>query len=148
MGIEEVKTGVGGHGVVALVRGKKAGPTVALRADMDALPILEETEAPYKSQNPGVKHACGHDLHMTVELGVAEVLSKMRDQISGTIKFVFQPAEECPPGGALDVIGSGALRGAPKTYGKDSEYSLQGSDIHVCAVQTVRWHGGRVQLDP
>ncbi|HVF91456.1 MAG TPA: amidohydrolase [Blastocatellia bacterium] len=109
----EVKTGVGKHGVVALLKGTKPGPVVAVRADMDALPIQENIDVPYKSQNPGVKHACGHDVHTTVGLGVAEVLSKMRDQIQGSIKFIFQPAEEgAPPGeegGAALMIKEGAL---------------------------------------
>lgn len=113
LGLDEVKTNVGKHGVVALLKGAKPGPVVAVRTDMDALPILETMDVPYKSQNPGVKHACGHDVHMTVELGVAEVLSKMRDQISGTIKFIFQPAEEGAPageeGGAALMIKEGAL---------------------------------------
>jgi amidohydrolase len=109
----EVKTGVGKYGVVALLKGAKPGPVVAVRADMDALPIQENIEVPYKSQNAGVKHACGHDLHMTIELGVAEVLSKMREQIAGTIKFIFQPAEEGAPageeGGARLMIKEGCL---------------------------------------
>jgi amidohydrolase len=113
LGLDEVKTGVGKYGVVALLKGSKPGPVVAVRADMDALPILENIDVPYKSLNPGVKHACGHDVHMTVELGVAEVLSHMRDQISGTVKFIFQPAEEGPPpgeeGGASLMIKEGAL---------------------------------------
>ncbi len=113
LGLDDVKTGVGKHGIVALLKGSKPGPVVAVRTDMDALPIQETIDVPYKSQNPGVKHACGHDVHMTVELGVAEVLSKMRDQIAGTIKFIFQPAEEgAPPGeegGAALMIKEGAL---------------------------------------
>lgn len=113
MGLDEVKTGVAHHGIVALLRGAKPGPVVAARTDMDALPIQETIDVPYKSLNPGVKHACGHDVHMTVELGVAEILSKMRDQIPGTIKFIFQPAEEGPPegeeGGAALMIKEGAL---------------------------------------
>ncbi|HKP87029.1 MAG TPA: amidohydrolase [Blastocatellia bacterium] len=113
LGLDEVKTGVGKYGVVALLKGAKPGPVVAVRADMDALPVQENIDVPYKSQNAGVKHACGHDVHMTVELGVAEILSKMRDQISGTIKFIFQPAEEGPPageeGGAALMIKEGAL---------------------------------------
>ena len=113
LGLEDVKTGVAKHGVVALLKGAKPGPVVAVRADMDALPIQETIDVSYKSQNPGVKHACGHDVHMTVELGVAEVLSKMRDQIAGTIKFIFQPAEEGAPvgeeGGAQLMIKEGAL---------------------------------------
>src|SRR5215210_7235804 len=78
LGLEDVKTGVGRHGVTALLKGTKPGPVVAVRADMDALPIQETIDVPYKSQNPGVKHACGHDVHTTIELGVAEILSKMR----------------------------------------------------------------------
>lgn len=113
LGLEEIKTSVGRHGVTALLRGTRPGPVVAVRADMDALPIQENIDVPYRSQNAGVKHACGHDVHMTVQLGVAEVLSKMRDQISGTIKFIFQPAEEGPPageaGGAPLMIKEGAL---------------------------------------
>jgi amidohydrolase len=113
LGLEDIKTGVGKYGVTALIKGAKPGPVVAVRADMDALPIQETIDVPYKSQVPGVKHACGHDVHTTVQLGVAEVLSKMRDQISGTIKFIFQPAEEGPPlgeeGGALLMIKEGAL---------------------------------------
>jgi amidohydrolase len=113
LGLDEVKTGVGRYGVVALLKGSKPGPVVAVRADMDALPIQETIDVPYKSQTPGVKHACGHDVHTTVELGVAEVLSRMRDQISGTIKFIFQPAEEGAPvgeeGGATLMIKEGAL---------------------------------------
>ena len=113
IGLDEVKTGVGKYGIVALLKGSKPGPVVAVRADMDALPIQETLDVPYKSQNPGVKHACGHDAHMTVGLGVAHILSKMRDQIPGTIKFIFQPAEEGAPageeGGAKLMIKAGAL---------------------------------------
>lgn len=113
LGLDEVKTGVGKYGVVALLKGTKPGPVVAVRADMDALPIQETLDVPYKSLTPGVKHACGHDAHTTIELGVAEVLSKMRNQISGTIKFIFQPAEEGAPqgeeGGAKLMIKEGAL---------------------------------------
>ena len=113
LGLDEVKTGVGKYGVVALLKGSKPGPVVAVRADMDALPIQETIDVPYKSLIPGVKHACGHDVHTTVELGVAEVLSKMRDQIAGSIKFIFQPAEEGAPqgeeGGASLMIKEGAL---------------------------------------
>lgn len=113
LGIDEIKTGVGKHGVVALLKGKLPGGVVAVRADMDALPIQETLDVSYKSKNAGVKHACGHDMHMTVGLGVAEVLSKMRDRIHGTIKFIFQPAEEGPPmgepGGAPLMIAEGCL---------------------------------------
>src|SRR5439155_25257802 len=113
LGLDEVKTNVAGHGVVALLKGEKSGPVVALRGDMDALPINETMEVPYKSLVPGIKHACGHDAHTAIELGVAEVLSKMRDQVHGTVKFIFQPAEESPPpgqkSGASFMIKEGAL---------------------------------------
>jgi amidohydrolase len=112
-GLDKVKTQVGKYGVVGLLKGAKPGPVVAVRADMDALPILETLDIPYKSQNAGVKHACGHDVHMTVQLGVAEILSKNRNLINGTIKFIFQPAEEGAPegekGGAGFMIEEGAL---------------------------------------
>ncbi|MFB3920831.1 MAG: M20 family metallopeptidase [Terriglobia bacterium] len=112
-GFDEVKTGVAKHGIVALLKGSKPGPVVAVRTDLDALPIQETLDVPYKSQNPGVKHACGHDAHMAVELGVAKILSGMRGQIPGTIKFIFQPAEEGAPageeGGAELMIKEGAL---------------------------------------
>lgn len=113
LGFDEIKTNVAKHGIVALLKGKKPGPVVALRGDMDALPINELHDVPYKSQTANVMHACGHDVHTTVELGVAEILSKMRDQIAGTVKFIFQPAEEGPPtgeeGGATLMIKEGAL---------------------------------------
>ncbi|HUQ31368.1 MAG TPA: amidohydrolase [Pyrinomonadaceae bacterium] len=113
LGLEDVKTGVGKYGVTALLKGAKPGPVIAVRADMDALPIQEVNDVPYKSLVPGVKHACGHDAHTTIELGVAEVLSKMRGEIAGTIKFIFQPAEEGAPageeGGAKLMIKEGAM---------------------------------------
>jgi amidohydrolase len=113
LGLDEVKTGVGKYGVVALLKGKQPGSVVAVRADMDALPIEETINVPYKSRHDGVKHACGHDAHMTVQLGVAEILSRMRDRMRGTIKFIFQPAEEgAPPGergGAKFMIEEGCL---------------------------------------
>jgi amidohydrolase len=113
LGLEDIRTGVSEHGVVAVLKGAKPGPVVAVRADMDALPIEETLDVPYKSVNKGVKHACGHDVHMTVALGTAEVLSKMRDEIAGSVKFIFQPAEESAPegedSGADRMIREGAL---------------------------------------
>lgn len=110
---DEVREHVGKYGVVGLLKGKSPGATVAVRADMDALPIQETLNVPYKSQNAGVKHACGHDAHTTIELGVAEVLSNMRDEIRGSVLFIFQPAEEGAPegeeGGARLMIKEGAL---------------------------------------
>jgi amidohydrolase len=113
LGLTDVRDHVGKYGVTALLVGAKPGPVVAVRADMDALPIQEVNDVPYKSLVPGVKHACGHDAHTTIELGVAEILSKMKDEIHGTIKFIFQPAEEGAPageeGGAKLLIKEGAL---------------------------------------
>ena len=113
MGIDEIETGVAHHGVVALIRGAKPGPTVALRADMDALPIEEKTGLQYASKNKGVMHACGHDVHTAVLLGTAQVLIKIRDQLPGTVKLIFQPAEEGTPlgedGGARMMVDQGVL---------------------------------------
>lgn len=104
----EVQTGVGKTGVVAILEGAHDGPTVLVRADMDALPVLEENETEYASQMPGKMHACGHDGHTTIALGVAKLLTPLRDQIAGRVKFVFQPAEEVGKG-ALAMVKDGAL---------------------------------------
>lgn len=103
----EVQTGVAGTGVVGLLRGR-GERTVALRADMDALPIQETTGAPYASQTPGVMHACGHDGHVAMLLGAATILAGIRQDLPGNVKFIFQPAEESP-GGARPMIEAGVL---------------------------------------
>jgi metal-dependent amidase/aminoacylase/carboxypeptidase family protein len=104
----EVTSNVGGHGVIGLLKGELPGSVVAWRADMDAFPIEDALDVPYKSRVPGVKHVCGHDVHTTVGLGIAKVLASMRDQIPGQIKFIFQPAEEIIVG-AKAVIAAGGL---------------------------------------
>lgn len=97
-------------GVVALIEGRNPGSrTVALRADMDALPITEQNEVPYKSTNPGVMHACGHDVHTSSLLGAARILVQLRDEFEGTVKLMFQPGEELLPGGASLMIKEGVL---------------------------------------
>jgi amidohydrolase len=117
----EVQTGVAHTGVVGVLKGGKPGPTVALRADMDALPVTEQVDLPFKStatamwngQEVGVMHACGHDNHMAILLGTATILARMRDQLPGTVKLIFQPAEEGPPageeGGAELMVKEGVL---------------------------------------
>ncbi len=121
LGFDQVTTGVAHTGVVGLLHGGRPGPVIALRADMDALPVTEDTPYPWKStvrsvylgQEVGVSHACGHDIHTAVQLGVAAVLAGMRDQLPGTVKLIFQPAEEGPPpgeaGGAQLMVQEGVM---------------------------------------
>jgi amidohydrolase len=108
----EVQDHVGGTGVVAVLRGAHPGPTLALRADMDALPLNEEADRPYRSCVPGVMHACGHDGHTAMLLGAARVLAALRDELHGNVKLLFQPAEETY-GGAGSMIADGCLTTAP-----------------------------------
>jgi amidohydrolase len=139
LGFEEIRTGVAHTGVVAVLRGGKPGPVVAVRADMDALPVTEQTSFPFKSTKRdtyeglevGVAHACGHDIHTSVQLGVASVLAGMRDELPGTVKFIFQPAEEGPPpgekDGAVQMVEAGVLEDpAPEAiFGLHSDPSLE-----------------------
>jgi amidohydrolase len=127
----ELHTGVGGTGVVALLKGAKPGQVVLARADMDALPVQEETGATYASMNPGVMHACGHDAHTAVLLTVAKMLTAHRNNLSGTVKFMFQPAEE-GMGGAEKMIEAGILEN-PKV-----DVALA---LHVWNEKPVGWIG-------
>jgi amidohydrolase len=107
----ELQEGVATTGIVAVIKGKNPEKkTVALRADMDALPIQEANEVPYRSCNPGVMHACGHDVHTASLTGTAKILHEVRDQFEGSVKLLFQPGEEKNPGGASFMIRDGALQ--------------------------------------
>lgn len=112
-----VKTNVGGNGIVAKIDGKNPGPTVALRADFDGLPIQDEKEVTYKSKVPGVMHACGHDGHTASLLVLAKTINEIKDNLSGTIVFIHQHAEETVPGGAISMIKDGCLNGVDVIFG-------------------------------
>lgn len=140
----EVRTGVGGHGVVGVLRGGRPGRTVALRADMDGLPVTEQVDLPFRSrvratyngQEVGVMHACGHDNHVAILMGTAEVLAGMKAQLPGTVVFIFQPAEEGPPpgeeGGAKLMLAEGAFADPrpEAVFGFHTKASLQVGKVH------------------
>jgi len=157
-GIEH-QTGVAGHGIVGLIHGSNPGnKVIALRADMDALPIRENNKAPYVSKNPGVMHACGHDVHMASLLGTARILKSLEGEISGTVKLIFQPSEEKYPGGALPMINAGVLENprpgfiigqhvypeleAGKIGLRSGKYMASTDEIHL----TVRGKGGHAAI--
>ena len=138
----EVRTGVARTGVVGTLRGASPGPTVALRADMDALPVTEQVDLPFASTvrtvynglDVGVMHACGHDAHVGILMGVAEVLAPMRDELAGTVVFLFQPAEEGAPAGeapagAEQMVAEGALDGVDAVFGLHVTSSFEVGDL-------------------
>lgn len=151
----EVATEVGnGHAVVVTIKGGKPGKTIALRADFDALPIEEQTDLPFKSKNPGVMHACGHDGHTAYLLVLADCLIQLKENIPGTIKIVHQHAEETPPGGAKSVVESGILDDVGQIFGihvfpfgesgqvyYHSGYAMAGRTYFKLKIQGVGGHG-------
>ncbi|MCS7229598.1 MAG: M20 family metallopeptidase [Candidatus Kryptonium sp.] len=112
----KVKTGIAKTGVVGILKGARNGKVVALRADMDALPILEQTNLPFASKIPGKMHACGHDAHTAILLGSAMILKQFQNELNGTVKFIFQPSEEKNPGGAKLMINEGVLDNPKVNY--------------------------------
>jgi amidohydrolase len=106
-----------GTGLIAVLEGRPGGRTVALRADMDALPLTEEGDKEYISQNPGAAHACGHDGHMAILMGTAKILARWKERFHGRVVFLFQPAEEKPPGGAKLMVEAGVLEGVDAVFG-------------------------------
>ena len=111
----EVQTGIAQYGVIGLMKTDRPGPTLMIRADMDALPLKEDTGLPFASEHEGVMHACGHDAHMAMVLGAATVLNKIKNELKGNIKFLFQPAEE-GPGGAEPMIEAGVMENPKVDY--------------------------------
>ena len=152
-----VETNIGKTGVVGTLNGTSTGKTIAFRADMDALPIQETGDAPYKSVNDGIMHACGHDAHTAMLLGAAEALSKIKNQINGAIKFIFQPAEE-GYGGAKYMIKDGAIDNVDEIYGMHVwNYQVSGTvgiksgpvmaaaDIFTIKIKGIGGHGAAPQ---
>ncbi|MDJ0707123.1 MAG: M20 family metallopeptidase [Leptolyngbyaceae cyanobacterium MO_188.B28] len=153
-GIEH-QTGVAKTGVVATIKGHRPGPVLAIRADMDALPIHELNDVPYRSQHDGLMHACGHDGHVAIALGAAYYLSKHQEQLAGTVKIIFQPAEE-QPGGAKPMINEGVLRNPDVdaiiglhlwnnlslgTVGVRSGPMMAATELFQCTIQGKGGHG-------
>lgn len=150
----EVKENVGGNGVVGRLEGAYDGPTIAFRADFDALPIQDEKEVPYKSKVDGVSHACGHDIHTAALLGLAKSLADNRDTLHGNIVFIHQFAEEVVPGGAKAMVEAGCLEGVDYVYGSHvsswSElgtvlfcegYAMAAADFFELTIQGKGGHG-------
>ncbi|WP_156288882.1 amidohydrolase [Oceanobacillus salinisoli] len=131
----QVETNVGnGHGIIVTIEGASSGKTIGLRADFDALPIIEEADVPFKSKNEGVMHACGHDAHTAYLLVLADCLIQLKDKINGKIKIIHQHAEEEPPGGAKSIMETGKLDDVDAIFG-----------IHVLPMApagTVGYHSG------
>ncbi|KAB7704440.1 amidohydrolase [Bacillus aerolatus] len=156
----EVETNVGnGYGIIVTIKGEKPGKTIGLRADFDALPILEETDVPFKSKNEGVMHACGHDGHTAYLLILADCLIQLKSFIAGTIKIIHQHAEETPPGGAKSIVESGVLDDLDAVFGIHlfptnptgdvgyrSGYAMAGRTYFKLVIQGTGGHGSSPHL--
>ena len=151
----EIQTNVGnGYGIIVTIKGGKPGKTIGLRADFDALPIVEETDVPFKSKNEGVMHACGHDGHTAYLLVLADCLIQLKAEIPGTIKIIHQHAEETPPGGAKSIVESGLLDDLDAVFGTHlfpnmpagtigirSGYAMAGRTYFKLKIKGVGGHG-------
>ncbi|MEH7390884.1 M20 family metallopeptidase [Bacillus sp. JJ1503] len=148
-----------GYGIIVTIKGDNPGKTIALRADFDALPILEETDVPFKSKNEGVMHACGHDAHTAYLLVLADCLIQLKDSLAGTIKIIHQHAEEAPPGGAKSIVEAGVLDDVDNIYGIHifpthpagfvgyrSGYALAGRSFFKLIIQGKGGHGSSPHL--
>ncbi|WP_342782175.1 amidohydrolase [Salinicoccus cyprini] len=159
----EYRMNVGGNGVIGTLEGGRPGPTVALRADFDALPIQDEKDVPYRSTIDGVSHACGHDIHTAALMAVETVLSGVKEELAGTVVFIHQFAEELPPGGAQLMIADGCLKGVDHVYGAhvwaDDDYGtigfktgsmMAGGDNFEITIQGKGGHGAmpHTTVDP
>ncbi|WP_422936038.1 M20 metallopeptidase family protein [Sinomonas sp. P47F7] len=133
-------------GVVGTLRGSRPGRSVALRADMDALPVLEETGEPFASQTPGLMHACGHDAHTAMLLAAAKTLAGLRDELAGTVTFLFQHAEEQPPGGAAELVAAGALDGADGVFGLHVMNQKAGTVTITRGAASTAYDGGQLTI--
>jgi amidohydrolase len=156
----DVQSRVGnGYGIIVTIKGGRPGKTIALRADFDALPILEETGLPFQSKNEGVMHACGHDAHTAYLLILADCLIQLKPSLAGTIKIIHQHAEEVPPGGAKSIVESGVLDDVDNIFGihifpthpagfvgYHSGFSLAGRSFFKLVIQGVGGHGSSPHL--
>lgn len=156
----EIQSNVGnGHGIIVTIKGGKPGKTIGLRADFDALPIVEETGLPFKSKIEGIMHACGHDGHTAYLLVLVDCLIQLKDEIPGTIKIIHQHAEEVPPGGAKSIVESGVLDDVDNIFGihllpmnpagvvgYHSGFSMAGRSYFKLGIQGVGGHGSSPHL--
>ena len=156
----DIQRNVGnGYGIIVTIKGGKPGKTIGLRADFDALPIVEETDVPFKSKNEGVMHACGHDGHTAYLLVLADCLIQLKSELAGTIKIIHQHAEEAPPGGAKSMIESGLLDDLDAIFGVHlfpikpagyigyrSGYAMAGRTFFKLKIQGTGGHGSSPHL--